>query len=376
MRGTARWTSAALLLVVLLAGGAPTQEPSDGAKGSWREARRGYRFRFPRDHAAHPEYRIEWWYYTGNLETAAGRRFGYQLTFFRSGIVREPKIPSRWALRDLHLAHFAVSDLEAEKFHAFERTNRSGVGWAGAREDSYRVWNEDWEARLAGKKHVLRAKQGDVSIALELTPLKPPAVHGKDGISRKGSSPGNASHYYSITRLETAGTLRVGGTAHRVTGLSWMDHEFGTSFLEEEQVGWDWFSVQLEDGRDVMLFQMRRRDGSRDSHSSGTLVDRAGRAHPLPPGSFRLEPGRRWRSPASRAEYPLEWTLSIPAHGLELGVEAAFPAQELRTPRSTGVTYWEGSVRVRGHDRGQPVAGRGYLEMTGYAGKSLSELFR
>jgi predicted secreted hydrolase len=180
-------------------------------KDGWREAEAGYRYSFPQDHASHEDYAVEWWYYTGNIETKEGRRFGYQLTFFRIGVVREPLNKSRWAIRNLYMAHMAISDIEQKEFHSFERINRAGVGWAGAETSSYRVWNEDWEARLDGRDHLLRAREGDYELDLRLALQKPEVIHGENEISQKGSAAGNASHYYSLTRLQTRGQIKVGG---------------------------------------------------------------------------------------------------------------------------------------------------------------------
>ncbi|HXG95339.1 MAG TPA: lipocalin-like domain-containing protein [Blastocatellia bacterium] len=341
---------------------------------SWREAEPGYKFAFPRDHAAHPEYGIEWWYYTGNLETKEGRRFGYQLTFFRIGVTPSPSNPSRWAVRDLYMAHFAISDIDEQKFRAFERINRAGIGWAGAATDVYRVWNEDWEARLDANEHVLKASEEGVELQLQLASMKPEVIHGENGLSQKGPSAGNASHYYSMTRMETAGRIMVDGLAFEVAGLSWMDHEFGTSFLEPEQVGWDWFSIQLDDGRELMLFEIRRRDGQIDPRSSGTLIEPDGRAIHIGFGEFTLTPRETWHSHASGATYPVAWTIDVPQLGLRLNVNRAMDNQELNTVESTGVAYWEGSVTIDGTSGERRVEGRGYTEMTGYAGQSMGEI--
>lgn len=340
----------------------------------WSEAETGYRYDFPRDHASHDEYAIEWWYYTGNVETKQGRRFGYQLTFFRVGVVREPDNHSRWAVRNLYMTHFAISDIEQKKFRSFERINRAGIGWAGADLSKYHVWNEDWEAQLDGKDHLLTASEEDYQLNLRLAPAKPEAIHGENGISQKGASAGNASHYYSLTRLETSGRLVVGGESFEVSGVSWMDHEFGTSFLEEEEIGWDWFSIQLDDGRDLMIFQIRRRDGSIDPRSSGTLIDGSGRATRIGFGEFELSSSDVWRSPESGAAYPTKWIIKLP--GMRLLVTAAMDDQELRTTESTGVVYWEGSVNVEGEAEGEKVRGRGYLEMTGYSGQNMGAILR
>jgi predicted secreted hydrolase len=337
---------------------------------AWKEAAPGRAIVLPADHASHPDYRLEWWYYTGNLDAADGRRFGYQLTFFRVGIDPAPANPSRWAVRDLYMTHLALSDINGRRYRFTERMNRAGPGWAGADTDTYRVWNEDWQASLGpGGAHHLQAKGPDFALDLHATENRPAVLHGDHGYSRKGSAPGNASYYYSLTRMPTEGTLTLDGRAIEVTGLSWMDHEFGTSFLEPEQTGWDWFSIQLDDGRHLMIFQLRRADGSIDPRSSGTLVEPDGTKVPITLESgFRLEPGRRWQSPATGSRYPVAWTVYLPRFDIELSVVAALDDQELHTEHSTGVTYWEGAIDVNGRARGHAVKGRGYLEMTGYAG--------
>ncbi len=378
--GLASLCLASLVSLVLPGGGA-----ADAQAPGWKDARPGYAFSFPRDHASHPDYKIEWWYYTGNLAAEGGRRFGYQLTFFRVGVDPQPENPSRWAVRDLFMTHLAVTNVEAGTFRYAERLNRAGVGWAGATTDAYRVWNEDWEVRLddgdseegAAGAHLLRAIDTDLGVELRLDLGGAPVIHGTDGISQKGSREGNASHYYSLTRMPTRGTLIVDGERVAVEGVSWMDHEFGTSFLEEGQVGWDWFSIQLDDGADLMLFQLRRRDGSRDPRSSGTLVTTDPRTVTrIAVDDFELQPGRPWRSPGSNATYPTEWKIHVGRRGLDVVVRAAVDDQELRTDESTGVTYWEGAVEVTGTRDGAPVTGRGYLEMTGYAGQSMGDVLR
>lgn len=364
-----RFLLAAALIPCLLAATGWTQ--------TWRQARPGYRLHFPRDHASHPEYRIEWWYYTGNLADSNSRRFGFQLTFFRAGVRNRPENPSRWAVRDLFMAHLALSDLETGGFRFAERLNRAGPGWAGASQESYRVWNGSWEAMLdSGGRHRLRARDEDFGIDLELEPGRQPLLHGQAGLSRKGSQEGNASHYYSLTRMPTRGRIRIDGQEFKVGGLSWMDHEFGTSFLETEQIGWDWFALQLDSGQDLMLFQLRRSDGRLDPHSGGTLLEASGQSRALGRSDFTMEPVRTWQSPHSGARYPIQWRLNLPGQRLRLTVTAAQADQELRTPRSTQVTYWEGAVVVTGTRGADPVAGRGYLEMTGYAGRSMGDVFR
>jgi len=349
-------------------------QTSDG----WRQASPGRPLAFPADHSSHPEYKIEWWYYTGNVADAEGHRYGYQLTFFRVGVDPHPANPSRWAVRDLYMTHLAVTDIDGGEFHYADRLNRAGVGWAGADPETYRVWNEDWEARLdvPSGRHLLSAADAAFGLSFELDPGKPVVRHGRDGYSQKGSAPGNASHYYSLTRMPTRGTLSIAGRSIAVEGLSWMDHEFGTTFLESGQLGWDWFSLQFEDGTDLMVFQLRRDDGTIDPRSSGTWVDADGTASPIPPGAFTLTPGGTWTSSSTGGAYPTTWTIEFPERDLRLTTSAAIPDQELVTERSTGVAYWEGAVRFEGTRGGRPVSGRGYVELTGYAGQAMGRLLQ
>jgi predicted secreted hydrolase len=357
-------TRAALLMALILgsAGAFPTAAPA------WREATAGYQFQFPRDHASHPEFKIEWWYYTGNVQTAAGRRFGYQVTFFRVGIDPAPSNPSAWAVRDLYMAHLAVSDPAGNRYRFDEKLTRGGPGLSGAATEAYRVWNEDWTAGLdAQGRHAIKAQSGHAGVDLVLAEGKGPVVNGLNGISQKGAQAGNASHYYSLTRMPTRGTLTVDGERFEVTGDSWMDHEFGTSFLEKDQQGWDWLSLQLDDGRELMIYQLRRSDGTRDPRSSGTLVDTRGRATHLGVSDFTLAPaGQTFRAP-SGAVYPTSWSIAVPSQQIELRVSTPLQNQELATT-GAGVAYWEGLVDVAGVARGAGIQGRGYLEMTGYKG--------
>ena len=344
----------------------------------WKAAESDYILSFPRDHAAHPDHKIEWWYYTGNVTAAGGREFGYQLTFFRFGVRFNPLNPSRWAVRDLYLAHFAVTDVSRSVHHFDERLNRAGVGWAGASRQEFHVWNDDWRTRMEGTVHHLEAVSSDLefSIDLRLDGNSEPILHGRDGFSQKGDDVRNASHYYSLTRLETLGRLTVGGETFDVSGSSWMDHEFGSSFLEPSQVGWDWFSVQLDDDTELMLYQLRRSDGRLDLHSAGTLVLNDGAVYALGASDYELTAGSLWTSDSSGAIYPVDWRIRIPSHGMSLSVTAVVDDQELETDRSTGVTYWEGVIEVAGTSDGVPISGKGYLEMTGYSGPPLSTVLR
>jgi predicted secreted hydrolase len=326
---------------------------------------------FPRDHAAHPAFQTEWWYYTGHLRTAEGEEYGYQLTFFQRRLDDGSWLPgpSQWSPQHLYMAHFAISDKQRKRLIFSEKINRSTLGVAGADDERFRVWNDEWRAELLGPYHHLQAAMDDFAINLILLPEKGPVVHGIDGVSQKGRSKGNASHYYSFTRLKTNGILQVRGVAKEVTGTSWMDHEFGSSQLEPTQVGWDWFSVQLDNRTELMLYLLRHEDGRIDPHSSGTLVHPGGQAEHLRKEMFEVVALGKWSSPRSGATYPQGWELRVPKAGLSLRITPAFPDQELDTKSSTRVVYWEGKVLVEGIHDGQTVVGAGYVELVGYKAK-------
>ncbi|RPI10102.1 MAG: carotenoid 1,2-hydratase [Zetaproteobacteria bacterium] len=337
------------------------------AAGEFRQALPGYAFSFPHDHYAHEEFRTEWWYYTGHLRAKNGEEYGYQVTFFRSGLVEARKNPSRWAPRNLYLAHFAVSDIGRKSFRYFERVSRAGVGQAGASQTEFRVWVGNWKATGDGTRRRLVAGEGAFGVDLRLASGKPPVVHGENGVSQKGEGRGHASHYYSLTRLATEGTLTVRGKTLEVAGQSWMDHEFGSTELNPDQVGWDWFSLQFDDGTELMLYLIRKADGRPDSYSAGTWVGADGRAVPLKLPDFAIEVLDRWVSPRSRGAYPMKWRLTAPTIGLDVTVIPTFPDQELDTAKSTQVVYWEGAVKADGSVAGRRVTAKGYVEMTGYA---------
>lgn len=324
-------------------------------------------FSFPADHGPHPDYRTEWWYYTGNLETPDGRHFGFQLTFFR--IALAPQLPSRqsaWATNQLYMAHLAVTDVAGGRFHAFERFSRGALDLAGAQAQPFRVWLEDWTAEAVGESPLpvrLRAAEDDVAIDLTLDSAMPPVLQGNKGLSQKGPEPGNASYYYSFTRMSAAGTVRIGDRHFAVQGLAWMDREWSTSALGPDQTGWDWFAVQLSNGQDLMFYRLRWRDGSTDPFSAGTLVRNDGSTSRLGRADVVLEPVGHWQSPHSGARYPVRWRLRVPSEELDLEITPYLPNQEL----DLSVRYWEGAVRVQGTQTGQAVTGSGYLELTGYA---------
>ena len=318
-------------------------------------------FAFPRDHGPHPAFRTEWWYWTGNLAAPDGRRFGFQLTFFRTALTPEaPPRGSAWGAHQVYLAHFAVTDVAGRRFGAWSRTERLALGLAGAEPKPFRVWIDDWEARGEGATGLpvrLRASEGDTAIDLTLESGKPVVLQGERGLSRKGAEPGNASYYYSLTRMPARGSITVGGRRFEVTGLAWMDREWSTSALGAELAGWDWVALQLDDGRELMFYRLRRKDGGADRFSAGAIVDATGSARALGLDDVTLEPIGAWTSPRSGARYPARWRLRMAGLGLDLEIAPMLADQEL----DVGTRYWEGAVVVAGK-----VAGRGYVEMVGY----------
>lgn len=377
LRQPIRIATAGLLSILALAGGS-VAAPANPADESFRTAQEGYRYEFPRDHGAHEAFRTEWWYYTGHLETAEGRRFGFELTFFRRGIPPDQvqTQPSRWSIDQLYLAHLAVTDVTGQRFHFRDRISRAGLGKAGADATHLNVWIHQWKAATAehSDQHRLDAKADGIALSLTLDQAKPLVVHGEQGISKKGAASGQASHYYSFTRLATAGTVTIGAETYQVTGTSWMDHEFGSADLSADLVGWDWFSLQLADNRELMIYRLRHADGSSDATSSGTLVFADGRTQHLSASDFELTPLNTWTSPTSKATYPSRWQVSIPSLELSLKLTPLLADQELRTSHSTQVTYWEGAVAVTGQEQGRPIHGQGYIEMTGYAERFKQKL--
>ncbi len=373
--GTKGWWRTTHLLAAIAVAWMTTTGPAVAAK-EFAVAEPGYRYVFPRDHGPHPAFQTEWWYYTGHLTAESGRTYGYQLTFFRRGIdaaaVRNN--PSKWALKNVFLAHFAVTDHTQRKFHYAEKANRPGVATAGADSKRFKVWNGPWSAEERDGVMVLSAVADDRSILLRLKPSREPVVHGPDGVSLKGPGKGQTSHYYSMTRMETTGTLTLNNRLETVTGLSWMDHEFGSNQLAEEQVGWDWFGLHLDNGMDLMLYRIRRADGTVEPVSSGTLIQADGRAIHLPREAFGYSIRDVWTSPKTKTVYPSRWVITVPDQGIELMLTPTVPDQELVTTQSTRVTYWEGSVSVKGRVGEVAVSGNGYAELTGYA-ESLGKRF-
>ncbi|HEY1582401.1 MAG TPA: lipocalin-like domain-containing protein [Chthoniobacterales bacterium] len=362
MKSISNFVVAALGLIFLAAG--------------WKVAEPGWQYHFPRDHHAHSDFKTEWWYFTGNLTTANGRRFGYELTFFRQGI-RPPEeragTTSRFIVDDLKFAHFTITDAAGKEFIFHDKASRGSFGEAGFDEGKRLAWIDCWTLQMEKNGAFdLAAKAKDTEIELHLEPEKPPVIHGEGGISRKAAGVGHASHYYSITRLTTSGWMRVRQEKFSVTGLSWFDHEWATNQLAPGQAGWDWVSAQFGDGSDLMLYEMRLTNGKFDPISSGTFVRADGTSFPLTSADFQMTPQSYWQSSATKARYPIGWRVVVPRMELDFEIRPLLPKQELALG---ALDYWEGAFDLIGTRAGKTITGRGYLELTGYAAP-LQELDR
>jgi predicted secreted hydrolase len=331
----------------------------------YKIAQPGYTFAFPRDYFNHEDYQTEWWYYTGNVKSADGHRFGFELTFFRQGVARADN-SQPWFVHDLWMAHIALSDISAQRFLSEERLNRSGPGIAGADAETGLVWNGNWQAHIAEHEEELRGIADKFGFALNLRPVKQPVIQGQDGVSQKSEGAGHASHYISLTRILTTGSIDLDGNTYQVEGTSWMDHEFFSESMAENEAGWDWLSVQLADGTELMLYRLRHKDGSIDPYSSGSYVNAGGKSQFLSARDFEMTPAEdSWTSPATKATYPVRWHVSIPRLKMELEVTTPLRSQELAS--RFGTSYWEGATDVDGSRDQSRLRGAGYLEMTGYA---------
>ncbi len=322
-------------------------------------------FVFPADHGPHPEFRNEWWYVTGNLDDQDGRRFGFELTIFRFALAPSvPESESRWRTNQVYIAHLAITHAEDARFYVAQRYSRGAAGLAGAGAAPLRVWIDDWSiAQDPGSDAWrLHAADADFGIDVELRALEPPVLNGIDGLSQKSADPGNASYYYSITRLVTDGSIRIGDREYTVSGLSWLDREWSTSALAAEQVGWDWFALQLSDGSDLMFYGLRKNDGTQDAASAGTFRSAKGVTSHLAADDVVITVLDTWESPEG-GSYPSKWRLVVPRFGIDVTITPVMPNQELFTI----VRYWEGAVDVNGTVDDAAVKGRGYVELTGYA---------
>jgi len=334
----------------------------------WKIAQPGWQYEFPRDHHAHREFKTEWWYFTGNLFDQNGHRFGYELTFFRHGIQpaaeRDPNA-SRFIVDDLKFAHFAITDVAGQQFRFEQKTSRGAFGEAGFDDGQRLAWIDNWSLTAKGDDiFELTASGAAGAIHLDLRPTKPAVVHGENGVSVKAAGGASASHYYSIPRLETTGEIVVNGSARPVHGETWFDHEWSSSQLGPEQIGWNWLCVQFGDGSELMLYQMRLKNGGVDPVSSGTFMNADGTTKSLASSEFEMRPVRHWKSKTTGAAYPIEWRIDIPMQRLSLTIKAVLEDQELALNQ---LTYWEGAIEAEGAREGNPLGGRGYLELTGYA---------
>lgn len=323
-------------------------------------------FTFPADHGPHYPYRSEWWYFTGNLKNPQGRQFGYELTFFRFALTAEmPESKSAWRSNQLYMAHLTLTDVENDRFYTDERFSRAGNYLAGASNKKYQVWLYDWSASTEGESDFplrLQAKSEGFAIDLLLKSQKSYVLQGDQGLSRKSPEPGNASYYYSYPRLATQGVVSIEGHNFSVTGASWMDREWSTSALSDQQSGWDWFALQLSDNSELMFYQLRRKDGQPDSNSSGSYVLADNTKISLKGQDVTIKILDSWKSPHSKINYPSRWRLEVPARNLELEVVPLINGQEL----NVSYRYWEGAVSVKGTKNAEPISGQGYVELVGY----------
>ncbi len=339
--------------------GASIVEALSDNTGNFTKADKIREFIFPDDKGPHPGFKTEWWYYTGNLNDKNKMHYGFQLTIFRRAInSKEIKRESAWGTNQIYFAHFTVSDIKNEKFYFAEKFSRGGSGLAGAKAKPYEVWIEDWSIRENGRMVNLKAKNDDVGINLNVKMLKPLVLQGEQGLSKKSAEFGNASYYFSQTRLQTNGVINIQGEKFNVDGLSWLDREWSTSALNKNQVGWDWFSLQLDDYREIMLYQLRLKNGGIDPFSSGSIIDKNGKVIRLNKNDFEITVLGHWKSPETSIVYPSAWKVNIPKYKLSLEIRPYQTNQELRT----SVIYWEGAVKITGNN----ISGNGYVELTGY----------
>ncbi len=361
---------ALLALAAARAGAAPSLEvaPLLGpAPAGFAAAQAPREFQFPQDHGPHPDFRQEWWYFTGNLEAADGERFGFELTVFRFALAPPGVVPagnSAWRAREVYMAHLAVTDPARGRFISSQRLERAALDLAGARASPFAVWVDDWSVRAVEdvpSSWLLRAQADGYALELELDASGTPVLNGERGLSVKSDTPPSASYYYSLPRVGVRGRVIRGGEAREVTGLAWFDREWGSGVLGTAQVGWDWFALQLQDGSALMYYALRDRDGARDIHSAGTFVEPSGETRPLRAGEVEIQVRDHFVA-RSGTRYPSAWTVRVPHLGLELAVQPVLADQELTTrPR-----YWEGAVDATGSRAGAPLRGRGYVELVGY----------
>ncbi|MBK9404689.1 MAG: carotenoid 1,2-hydratase [Ignavibacteria bacterium] len=327
------------------------------------------KFNFPEDHGPHPGFKTEWWYFTGNLITKDNKKFGYQFTIFRSALSKtETARNSEWNSNQIYMSHFAVTDISDNEFFFEERFSREGNKLAGAQSAPFKVWLEDWQISETGDGESfglpdlnIKAKNEKAEINFKLKSVKPAVLQGDSGLSQKGKQPGNASYYYSYTRLETEGKIILDGKEFEVSGYSWMDREWSTSALSEDQKGWDWFALQLDDSTELMYYQMRKNDGSPDIFSKGILIEKDGTSRAVKKEDLVLEVTDNWTGPSGE-KYPSGWRMKIPSMNIDLKITPSVKDQLM----NVSIRYWEGSVMIEGIKNNLKVSGRGYAELTGY----------
>ncbi len=361
-----------LLFIFILVACNPAQEPKsatvsvsqalqNSADNGFKRADKIRAFSFPEDHGPHPAYATEWWYFTGNLQTESGQPFGYQLTLFRIGLKSDPvDDPSPWRAQQVYMGHFAVSDIQQGQHYSEERFARAANALSGAQAQPLKVWLGPWSIQSQQRALFplrLNAQSEEVSINLVLQqPDKPLILQGDRGLSKKSAEVGNASYYYSYTRIPTSGSISIKKQIYQVTGSSWFDREWSSSALAADQQGWDWFSLQLDDEREIMFYQLRDKKGQAQKFSEGVLVEQDGKTIKLNLDNTQLKPLSNWKNNQG-VTYPTSWSLKIPQQQIDLQIDAAFNDQEMRH----SVHYWEGAVVVSGSH-----PGRGYLELSGY----------
>jgi predicted secreted hydrolase len=342
---------------------------SDDVDGNFEKAIVKRKFIFPEDHGPHPGFRTEWWYFTGNLTSEDNKLFGYQFTIFRTALSKDSNEgKSEWSSNQIYMAHFAVTDISENEFYYDERFSRNGNELAGAQTDPLKVWLEDWQINQISDNAVfelpklnIKARSDKAEIDFDVESVKPLVLQGDSGLSQKGKREGNASYYYSYTKLKTEGKIKIGGKEFTVNGYSWMDREWSTSALSDDQKGWDWFALQLDDSTEIMYYQMRKNDGSPDIFSKGTIIDDNGSVRTVNKEDVTLEVTEYWDSPEGE-KYPSGWMLKIPSENIELRLTPAVKEQLM----NVSVRYWEGAVKIEGMKNGSEIKGRGYVELTGY----------
>ncbi len=328
---------------------------------------------FPKDHGSHPEFKTEWWYFTGHLQNNFAKKFGLELTFFRVGVNTQNSMRSKWAVQSIYLAHFAITDDENDSFNHAEKISRDNFSKAGSSLSTLDVWIDDWSAKLKDNTILLSANSEDISISLNLTPFKNVVLQGRDGFSQKGPKIGQASYYSSFTNLKGSGTIRIKNTIHQISKAKvWMDHEVTSSDIAYGIEGWDWFAIQLDDDSELMIYQLRDKQNNPTKYSSGTIIYPDGQTKRLNNSDFKITPHSTWKSKTTNINYPHEWTIIVPKDEIELVIVPTVKNQEMTTSKSTRNSYWEGRSTVTGRVKGKEKTGNAYVELVGYEEKNIS----